>query len=994
MAEVFGRVRAVSAFLYLIGLCRRHTGNRPKMFDHPTAPQDTVASADRLRRSISVFLVAVFVGLVVLRTGNLWSRHDETILEHRHRAESLAHVLSEHLAQKIANIDATLSQIALHSERVGGPNAQPPFWEPVLGASFAGLTGAGSISIINDAGIVAHSTTEEVVGETRSDQYLFRHLKENPSSVLVADTPFRSPIGHGMLIPFGRRLNSPDGKFDGFAVATLVPEQLRDFYRAVDVDTDGKISILHPQGIVLFNEPSVKDTAGGPTHYNPLFSTTAGGTGDGFLRAPLQNGGPTYLNAYRTVRNSKLVLTVSISEDAVLAGWRREVRNSLGFIAALGALLLLAGYMINREILARTAADLSLKESQARFLEMMYRAPILVSVKDTEGRVRFINKALEGLFGLTWKEAEGKKLQDINSLGTGPAGLIASLDQEVIDSKAPLQRELTYTSRDGTRTAFFVKFPLFDRNGKVDSVASFSIDLTEQRRAATWFRTIMDHAPALIALKSIDGRFVFANRAQETASGVKISDFLRKTSRDLFPADYAELHDQFDQEVLAAGAPIQREFTAPYSAGTRTLLFVKFPVFDARGNVEFIGSIATDVTAQKHAESQLVHAQRMEAVGQLTGGIAHDFNNLLTVMIGNSELLTAALADNERLEPLARMTLEAAERSAALTQRLLAFGRRQMLEPKATDVGRLVDDMRDLIERAAGIRAKIEIRHADDKLWPALVDPGQLETAILNLVVNSRDAMPDGGRIVIDLANVEIDDSYLEFNPDAKAGDYVMIAVSDTGSGMPPEVAARVFEPFFTTKEAGKGTGLGLPTIYGFVKQSGGHVKIYSEVGHGTVVRLHIPRANAPGIVPDLPSESPELLPRGQESILLVEDDLAVRTYTEGQLINLGYRVTSCASPGDALKLASSTGRPDLLVTDIIMAGTMNGRQLAERMRELWPDIKVLFVSGYADGVLPELIDGRADGVHFLAKPFHRRELALKVREALDFNAETATFTA
>ena len=963
------------------------------MSDDPDVPNDSVVRADRLRRSISVFLLAVFVGLVALRVANLWSRHDEIVVENRQLAESLAHVLGAHLAQNIATIDAALSQVALHSERVGGPNAQPPFWEPVVRAAFAGLTGAGSLSIINDAGIIAHSTIDAIVGETRSDQYIFRHMKENPSAVFLADTPFRSPIGHGMLIPFGRRLSTPDGNFDGFAVVTLVPEQLRDFYRSVNVGTDGRISVLHPQGIVLFNEPSIEDSIGRSARDNPLFQAAASGTGDGFLRAPLESGGPVYLNAYRTVRNANLILTVSISEERVFAAWHGELRNSLGVIGALGGLLLFAGYLINREIRARAAADLALTNNQARFHEMMYHAPILVSVKGTDGRIRFINKSLEALFGLSMKEVMGKKLADIDALGTSPGGLITSLDQEVIDTKTPIQRELSYPTRDGTRTALFVKFPLFDSNGTVDSVASFSMDLTEQRRAATWFRTIMDNAPALIALKDIEGRFVFVNRAQERASGVKASEFLGRTSRDLFRREYADLHDQFDREVLATGAPIQREFSAPYTAGNRMLLFIKFPVFDAKGNIEFLGSIATDVTAQKQAESQLVHAQRMEAVGQLTGGIAHDFNNLLTVMIGNSELLTAALADNERLEPLARMTLEAAERSATLTQRLLAFGRRQMLEPRSTDVGRLMDDMQDLIVRAAGIQAKIEIRPAEDDLWPALVDPGQLETAILNLVVNSRDAMPDGGRIVIDLSNAKIDESYLELNPDAKAGDYVMIAVSDTGTGMPPEVVERVFEPFFTTKEAGKGTGLGLPTIYGFVKQSGGHVTVYSEVGHGTVVRVYIPRANATGIVPELPPASLEHLPRGQESILLVEDDRAVRAYTEGQLIDLGYRVTTAASPGEAMKLAYLTGRPDLLVTDIIMAGTMNGRQLAERMRERWPDIKVLYVSGYADGILPELVDGQADGINFLAKPFRRRDLALKVREVLDGGKEVASFT-
>ena len=412
------------------------------------------------------------------------------------------------------------------------------------------------------------------------------------------------------------------------------------------------------------------------------------------------------------------------------------------------------------------------------------------------------------------------------------------------------------------------------------------------------------------------------------------------------------------------------------------MLFTKFPIYDLEGNLEGIGSIGTDITDRKHVEMQLAQTQRMEAVGKLTGGIAHDFNNLLTVIIGNAEILADELHDNERLQPLAQVTLDAAERSATLTQRLLAFGRRQLLEPRATDTNQLLGDMADLIERAAG-RGKIVYQLAEN-LWPAMVDPGQLETAVLNLVVNSRDAMPAGGSITIETANAELDDFYAQMNPDAKPGEYVMVAVSDAGTGMPPEVVARVFEPFFTTKEVGKGTGLGLPTIYGFIKQSGGHVKIYSEEGHGTVVRLYVPRADAPSIVPGLTAASAEQLPRGRESILLVEDDKLVRTHTENQLIELGYRVTSATSPAEAMKIARLIGKPDLLLTDIVMPGGENGCELAARMRERWPDLKVLCTSGYADRAIEGLADGLADGIHFLGKPFRRKDLALKVREVLD----------
>jgi PAS domain-containing protein len=385
----------------------------------------SAAVSDRLRRSIAMLFVAVFVVLTVLRAGTLWNRHDDILLKTRHQAESFAHVLSAHLTQKVATIDAALAQIALHNERVGGPNAQPPFWQPVLRAAFAGLTGAKSLSIINDAGIITHSTVDGVIGQLRNKQYLYRHLKENPTTDLVADTPFRSTLNGGMLLPFGRRLTSLSGSFDGFAVATFGPEQLRDFYRSVDIDADGRISILHPEGIVLFNEPSIEAETGQPADGNPLFRAAIGGSGDGFLRAPLADGGKTYLSAYRTVRNANLILTVSMSEERALAAWSIEVRNSIGYLVVLGGLFLFAGYLINREIRARAAADLALKDNQERFDEMMYRAPFLVSVKGIGGQVRFINKAMEELLGLSRDEATGKRLKDMVSLGSGPAELIS-----------------------------------------------------------------------------------------------------------------------------------------------------------------------------------------------------------------------------------------------------------------------------------------------------------------------------------------------------------------------------------------------------------------------------------------------------------------------------------------------------------------------------------------------------------------------------------------
>jgi nitrogen-specific signal transduction histidine kinase len=397
-----------------------------------------------------------------------------------------------------------------------------------------------------------------------------------------------------------------------------------------------------------------------------------------------------------------------------------------------------------------------------------------------------------------------------------------------------------------------------------------------------------------------------------------------------------------------------------------------------------IGRIGADITEQKRAEAELAHAQRMDAVGQMTGGVAHDFNNLLTAILLNADVLVQRLPDGDPLRPVAQGTLKAAERGAALTSRLLAFSRRQLLEPQSTDVNRLVAGIEQLVQRTVGDHVEVTLI-LDADVWPAIVDRGQLETAIVNLAANARDAMPDGGRLTLETANIELDDSYAALHPDVTPGEYVMVAVGDTGTGMSADVAARAFEPFFTTKEVGRGTGLGLSMVYGFAKQSAGHVKIYSEVGMGTIVRIYLPRTDAPKVEGTAPSAT-TVLPTGTETILFVEDDDLVRTQTEKQLTALGYRVIAAVNAADAIARVRDGLRPDLLFTDVVMPGGMNGRQLADQLIKQLPGLRVLFTSGYTHGVMTVQSTSIPPG-QLLNKPFRRRDLAAKVREALDLGA-------
>ena len=414
---------------------------------------------------------------------------------------------------------------------------------------------------------------------------------------------------------------------------------------------------------------------------------------------------------------------------------------------------------------------------------------------------------------------------------------------------------------------------------------------------------------------------------------------------------------------------------------------VRFPVELSAGVVRLGGqrrAILTirDVSQRHAAEDQLRQAQKMDAVGQLTGGIAHDFNNLLTVIVGNAELLADALADDGDLHDMAEQVLLAAERGASLTRRLLAFSRRQTLQPARIDLRETMVAMTDMLRRTLG--GNIEIRFdAQPDLWSTSVDRAQFETAVLNLALNARDAMPQGGRLTITARNAVVDEDPARPLDEIAPGDYVAIAVSDTGTGMSRDIAARAFEPFFTTKDVGKGTGLGLSMVYGFVKQSGGHVTIASEPRRGTTVTVYMPRAQA-GEQPERerPAPSGDAVGTG-ETVLVVEDDPGVRQQAVGKLVALGYRVIEASDGNAALQRLASDDPIDLLFTDLVMPGGVSGLAVARRARDLRPTLPILFTSGYPTGTIADATDEEPN-VAVLLKPYRKAELARSIRDALD----------
>jgi PAS domain S-box-containing protein len=496
------------------------------------------------------------------------------------------------------------------------------------------------------------------------------------------------------------------------------------------------------------------------------------------------------------------------------------------------------------------------------------------------------------------------------------------------------------------------------------------------------YRQLVELVPAAIWAHA-DGRIVFVNDQAVRMFGASRADDLVGLSLEtlIHPDDLPLARERTRRVVHDPEGILPATEMRFRRRDGRTILVEAQAVRFYRAGAPHVLSAGRDITAQRSAEEQLRQAQKMDSVGRLSGGIAHDFNNLLTVIIGNLESALESGADGAR--DALDNALQAAERGATLTQRLLAFSRRQALMPEEVDLNRLVAGMDDMLRRTLGEDIEVAMR-LDPRLWSTMVDRGQLETALLNLVINARDAMPEGGKLTIETGNVQLDDSYASMNADVEPGHYAMLSVADTGCGMAPEVAERATEPFFTTKEVGKGTGLGLSVVYGFVKQSRGHMKIYSEVGVGTSVRIYLPRLEA-GDAAGAAEKSPEpaTAPGRGETVLVVEDEPSLRAMVVRQLQDLGYRVLHAPDGATAQRILRTEPVIDLLFTDVVMPGGINGRALAEDARRLRPGLPVLFTSGYAETAL--LHHGRLEpGMHLLTKPFKKQDLARKIRALLD----------
>jgi PAS domain S-box-containing protein len=697
-----------------------------------------------------------------------------------------------------------------------------------------------------------------------------------------------------------------------------------------------------------------------------------------------------------------MVALVAWLFDISLSAIFNAARFDLGFYAGrvyglCAASFVLAALLVNHvgqqaqlsrllEALRRQAASERDRhtERERLFSAVVESSNDAIITKTLHGTITGWNRAAERLFGFTAAEAVGKPIEIIT-----PPDRRAEV-REMLDRAAQGEAIEYYETlrlhKNGRDVHVSVGVaPIRSATGEIVGASKIARDISESRRTQKALnqeieerRRIFETSQDLILVTDTRGNFVQVSPSSRTILGYDAAEMIGHSATEFIHPD--DLDSTREEMRSARRGHQMRNFETRYvhKDGQAVMLTWMGTWSEPVRRHFFVGR---DLTEKRAAEAQLRQVQKMDAVGQLTGGVAHDFNNILTVITGTIGILTDAVADRPELVAIAKMIDEAAERGANLTRHLLAFARKQPLQPREVDVNALILETAKLLHPTLGEQIEIAPLLAADA-WTALVDPNQLTTAILNLALNARDAMPGGGKLTLETNNIYLDEGYASMHSEVTAGNYVMIAVSDTGAGIAAGNLEKVFDPFFTTKEVGKGTGLGLSMVFGFVKQSNGHIKIYSEEGHGTTVKIYLPRATGlDQTATELLASSP--IESGHEVVLVVEDDALVRRYVVTQIESLGYTTLEASNATEALNILGNVTAIDLLFTDVIMPGPMNGRQLVEEALKRRPSLKILYTSGYTENAIVH--HGRLDfGVRLLAKPYRKSDLARMMRMALD----------
>ena len=901
--------------------------------------------------AIIVLFIAGFAGLMVRELAHASRLSNQEHVEELHKA----------VAHQLGTMMLGIEQTMRHAEDEIREHGDPQTLVALAASGRVSLHLLIDLIFIDRNGRVVVSTMRPAdlpLMANRGDREYFLLHVDNPRTDSRIGHPIRGRRTGVDLIPVSHAVRDADGRLIGVLVAYIDIKALARIWADIGLKPQDRIELIGEDGKTWLSWP---EGAAVPAPGLPRMMWS------------------------RPIAQWPMEVVASL-DQATIDGHSQPAQRAIVILAGGGALIvvLLCLLLANRH-----AANGAVK---ARLLATIEAIPVEFMEFDREGRLVLINRAARlsqqwtsDLIGKTQRELLEGSLPDLRAK-------YPDRDWEgwIAERIAAARRSGTYEldRPSGESGRFFVQ----DMPGGGRVV--LRIDITESRQreaelAATQdrYRRLFDNIPyPLFVLASDTRHFLMGNIAMVRTYGWSREELGTMTSDDFYaPEDLAAVREMRKSDGFGVTATIRG---LKHRRRDGTFMDVEQDVrpMDFNGTsallimVQDVTARLADERARVAAEEQLRQSQKMEAVGQLTGGIAHDFNNLLTVILANTDELqedvTLDAAVTGRLDQIGQAVLRAAE----LTRHLLAFSRKAPLRPRPTDVNELVSGTGKLLRRALGEHIEIESLLAEG-LWTVNIDRTQLETALVNLCVNARDAMPGGGRLTIETRNVVLDKDTVTQATDVASGDYAMLAVTDTGCGIPPEAVGKVYEPFFTTKGVGKGTGLGLSMVYGFIKQSSGHITIHSDVGRGTSFKLYLPRSDGPKEAAVAPATATG---RGTERILVVEDEPQVRASVVQQLQSLGYAVTSAADGAAGLASFEAAAVPfDLMLTDVVMPGALNGRALADEVTRRWPATRVVFMSGYTDTAM--IHHGRLDaGVLLLSKPFRRNDLARMMRQALD----------
>ena len=667
------------------------------------------------------------------------------------------------------------------------------------------------------------------------------------------------------------------------------------------------------------------------------------------------------IESFETVRYRKGGVPIDVS----LAIW--PVRDPSGKVIATAA--------VARDITARKQEA----ERSRRLAQLVDSASEMISTGDPEGRITFMNQSFLRAIGWTEAEVIGKHFREVVLSKNNSPELRREITTGIIE-RGGWKGECLHSRKDGSDFPVYLNVgPLKDSAGRVIGNVGIVRDLTQSKQAEERFYKAFHLNPEPITLATLaEGRYLDVNESFLRITGYKREEVIGRTSLEIKFWEKPEDREKFIGVLHRQNCVRDLEIPFRTKLNERRVALDSADVIEVNGQTCVI-AILKDITERKSLENQLRQLQKMEAVGQLSGGIAHDFNNILSVILGYSEILEAGLDKNSKLRKTALEITKAGQRAAALTRQLLAFSRQQVLEPQVLNLNTVVSDTKKMLRRLIGEHITITSKLEAD-LGQVVADRVQIEQVIMNLAVNARDAMPNGGTLTIETRNIRLDEEYAAQHPPTAPGNYVELVMSDTGLGMDAQTLSHIFEPFFTTKEVGKGTGLGLATVYGVVKQSGGYIWVYSEPGLGTTFKVYLPRV-VKGAAQRESGDNAAAPAHGTETILLVEDEESLRTLTRTMLEQSGYTVLEAGSGLEAIELAQNQGGPiDLLLTDIVMPG-INGREVARNLTQARPGLKVVYMSGYS-GFANRSHDSQEEVL--LSKPFTRDALLSRVREALN----------